>query len=180
MVLEKENWQNLPPDTIKVISFAGLVGDGAPLIVSSDSNSANGRLLHSNRSTESVDGVSKKSGFSHWLKSGNLFLQKLNFTPNEYHDSTFPNRAENSGELGRKIIEHDDNFSPKHSNPNHINGANSSVSEDENEDLLADFIDEDSQLPSRISTSSIPRNHSPQWNNEEIIAQTGSSICVLR
>ncbi|KAI3768990.1 hypothetical protein L6452_00086 [Arctium lappa] len=52
--------------------------------------------------------------------------------------------------------------------------------EDENENLHAYFIDEDSQLPSRNSKPDRSRNHSSPWSDEEMEAHTGSSICVLR
>ncbi|KAK9279860.1 hypothetical protein L1049_013542 [Liquidambar formosana] len=180
MVLEKENWLRMPPDTIQVISFAGLVGDGAPLIVSFDGNSANARALHSNNSADSAENSAKKNGFSHWLESGNPFLKKLTCTSKECYDSNLLNGAI-SGEPDGKVNEilHSDKSSPRNNDVNHMNGT-SSVLEDENEDLLADFIDEDSQLPSRISKPNIPRNHSSHWNDEEITAQTGSSLCLLR
>ncbi|CAL5426428.1 unnamed protein product [Camellia sinensis] len=178
MVLEKENWLKLPPETIQVVSFAGLVGDGAALIVPSERNSSNKRVLHSNKSADSVETGPKKSGFSYWLKSGNPFLVKL--SSKEYHDS-FSLNGSNSGESDGKINENSqsDKFSPKTNDSNHVNGSNS-VSEDENEDLHADFIDEDSQLPSRISKPNHSRNNSSHCNDEEMTAQTGSSLCLLR
>ncbi|XP_065865505.1 uncharacterized protein [Euphorbia lathyris] len=145
MVLERENWTRLQPDTVQTISFAGLVGDGAPLIVSSDGRQ-NSRLHHSHKSLNSTESF-KKNGFTSWLRNGNPFLPKLLRTP-------------------------------KGSGANHRNGT--PASEDEDEDLLADFIDEDSQLPSRISKSNLSRSNYVHWKNDDIVAQTGSSICLLR
>lgn len=173
MVLEKETWMKLPADTVQVVSFAGLVGDGAPLIVSSDSSSA--RVIHSNKSANPTGATSRNSGFSHWLKSGNPFSQKL----------IYISKGLNSPQLNGAIDgEYDDYFrgdkvTPKSSDKSHMNGTNS-VPEEENEDLLADFIDEDSQLPSRISKPNLWRNHSSHWNDDEITSQTGSSLCLLR
>ncbi|KAH9700281.1 syndetin [Citrus sinensis] len=173
MVLEKETWMKLPADTVQVVSFAGLVGDGAPLIVSSDSSSA--RVIHSNKSANPTGATSRNSGFSHWLKSGNPFSQKL----------IYISKGLNSPQLNGAIDgEYDDYFrgdkvTPKSSDKSHMNGTNS-VPEEENEDLLADFIDEDSQLPSRISKPNLRRNHSSHWNDDEITSQTGSSLCLLR
>lgn len=173
MVLEKETWMKLPADTVQVVSFAGLVGDGAPLIVSSDSSSA--RVIHSNKSANPTGATSRNSGFSHWLKSGNPFSQKL----------IYISKGLNSPQLNGAIDgEYDDYFrgdkvTPKSSDKSHMNGTNS-VPEEENEDLLADFIDEDSQLPSRISKPNLRRNHSAHWNDDEITSQTGSSLCLLR
>lgn len=173
MVLEKETWMKLPADTVQVVSFAGLVGDGAPLIVSSDSSSA--RVIHSNKSANPSGATSRNSGFSHWLKSGNPFSQKL----------IYISKGLNSPQLNGAIDgEYDDYFrgdkvTPKSSDKSHMNGTNS-VPEEENEDLLADFIDEDSQLPSRISKPNLRRNHSSHWNDDEITSQTGSSLCLLR
>ncbi|CBI17116.3 unnamed protein product, partial [Vitis vinifera] len=177
MVLEKENWQNIPPDTIQVISFAGLVGDGAALIISSDGNSASARVHQSNKSADSFETGAKKSGFSWWLKNGNPFLQKLTCTSKEWPNSPLANGS-TSEEPDGKITEnfHGDKFSPRYG----VANGNNSVSEDENEDLWADFIDEDSQLPSRLSKPNLPRNHSSYWNDEESAGQTGSSLCLLR
>ncbi|XP_052194607.1 uncharacterized protein LOC127802681 isoform X2 [Diospyros lotus] len=173
MVLEKENWLKLPAETLQVISFSGLTGDGAALIVPSDHNSSSKRVMHSSRSADSVGNGSKSSGFSCWLKDGNPFLVRL--SSKEFHDSFSP-KGSDSGSYS-----HSDKLLPKDNDTNHINGSHShSVSEDENEDLLADFIDEDSQLPSRISKPNHSRNYSSHCNDEEMTAQTGSSLCLLR
>ncbi|KAG4385386.1 hypothetical protein GLYMA_12G083200v4 [Glycine max] len=134
MVLEKETWLKLPPDTVQMISFAGLIGDGAPLISLSSGKSTNVSAVHSTKSVNVVHTGARKNGFSHWIKSGNPFQQKLP-TSNE---------------------------------------------EDENEDLLADFIDEDSQLPSRSSQPHHSRTLSSHGNDEENTTQTGSSLCLLK
>lgn len=174
MVLEKELWLVMPPDTVQELTFPGLVGDGAPLIVPSDGKSTV-RVLHSDKSAKLIDtGVKKSGGFSIWLKKGNPFSSKLTHTSKEGPKGN----GTISGEFDGNFSE-SDKVSPRKSDANHSNGANS-VSEDENEDLLADFIDEDSQLPSRIAKPKHPRNQSSHWNAEEIIAQTGSSICLLR
>lgn len=177
MVLERENWMTMPPDTVQVISFAGLVGDGAPLLV--DGNSTRARMLHSDNSQKLVNTGAKKSGFAHWLKNGNPFLDKLFPTSNEGQSPTYLNGAIH-GEFDGSFT--DDlcggKGSPK-KNVNNLNGTNS-VLEEENEDLLADFIDEDSQLPSRILKPKLGRSHSTNLNDEENTAQTGSSICLLR
>lgn len=175
MVLEKENWLQLPPETIQVVSFAGLVGDGAALIVPSNRNSPNKRLLRSSKPADLVEMGTKKSGFSYWFKSGNPFLMKL--SSKEHHDSFSPKGSdleETDGKTNENL--HTDKFQPKSNDAGNGNGTNT-VSEDENEDLHADFIDEDSQLPSRISKSNHSRNYS---NGEEVIAHTGSSLCLLR
>jgi hypothetical protein len=174
MVLEKESWLKLPPDTVQAISFAGLVGDGAALIVPSHDNSSNAKLHHSNKSVKSVDANSKKSGFSSWIRSGNPFSPKLIPTSVDGHSSSLLN--------GATAIEYDehanDTVSPQGNGASHKNGM--PVSEDENEDLLADFIDEDSQLPSRISKPKAPKSNFSHCKDDEISAQTGSSLCLLR
>ncbi|XP_050367917.1 uncharacterized protein LOC126786203 isoform X2 [Argentina anserina] len=171
MVLEKELWLVMPSDTVQDITFPGLVGDGAPLIVPSDNNKS---TVLSDKPARLVDIGVKKSGFSVWLKNGNPFALKL---PHSSKEGLRGNGSA-SGEFDGNLSE-SDKISPRRSDANHSNGANS-VSEDENEDLLADFIDEDSQLPSRISKPKHPRNRSSPWSAGELIAQTGSSICLLR
>lgn len=179
MVLEKEHWMKLPPDTIEVVNFAGLVGDGAALIASS--NSSNARVLHSDKVANSIGSSAKKSGFSNWLKSGNPFLIKLKYTSKEGNVNSPQLNGAIAGEYDGSINDyfHSDKGTPKGSDSSHMNGINT-ITEDENEDLLADFIDEDSQLPSRISKSNNRRNHSSNSNNDETSAQTGSSLCLLR
>ncbi|KAL0534185.1 hypothetical protein IC582_028469 [Cucumis melo] len=176
MVMEKENWLTLPPDTVQVVSFAGLVGDGAPLFVTSEGNSSNGKVPRSDKSTSSISTGMDRSGFLQWLNSGNPFLLKLIHT---YKEGT-PNGA-HYGEVDGSVggSSHRSNASPTKFTDNLANGANT-VSEDEDEDLLADFIDEDSQLPSRISKPKLSRNHCSNHNYDDITAQTGSSLCLLR
>ncbi|XP_026439878.1 syndetin-like isoform X1 [Papaver somniferum] len=175
MVLEKETWLKMPPDTVQIISFAGLVGDGAPIIAPSDGKSSKIRVLHSRKLPDPVQNVNQKNGFAQWVKSGNPFLLKL--TPGS-KESPVSSPLSESGENDSL---HFQNYklSPRKSDANDKN-KNSSVSEDENEDLHADFIDEDSQLPSRISKPSHSRNHSSHCNDEDITAQTGSSLSLLR
>ncbi|KAK3043631.1 hypothetical protein RJ639_001693 [Escallonia herrerae] len=179
MVMEKETWLPMLPDTIQVISFAGLGGDGAAPIVPSD-NSSNARASRPIESADSVESGSKKIGFSHWIKNGNPFLLRLSCTSKDYHDSIH-NGSAVSEECDGKISKNPGNnqYSPQKSDSNHVNGINS-LSEDENEDLHADFIDEDSQLPSRISKPKHSPAPSSHWNDEEMRAQTGSSLCLLR
>ncbi|XP_009356960.2 syndetin isoform X1 [Pyrus x bretschneideri] len=174
MVLEREIWFMMPPDAVQEITFPGLAGDGAPIIVPSEGKS-NARVLHSDKSTRVVDTGAKKSGFSNWLRNGNPFLLKLAHTSKEglkWNSTTGESDGNFSERLGDKV-------SQQNSDSSHSDGANS-VSEEDNEDLLADFIDEDSQLPSRISKPRLSRNQSLHYNDGEIIAQTGSSICLLR
>ncbi|XP_027908822.1 syndetin isoform X2 [Vigna unguiculata] len=159
MVMERETWLKLPLETVQMISFAGLIGDGAPLISLSSGKSINAGAFHSPKSGNMVHTGARKNGFSHWIKSGNPFLQKL--PPNGLVHGEFDDRT------------------PRKNDSNHINGA-SSVSEDENEDLLADFIDEDSQLPSRSSKPFHSRTLSSHGNDDENTTQTGSSLCLLK
>lgn len=176
MVLEREHWLILPPETIEVVSFAGLVGDGAALIVSSRT-SPNARQLQVRKPVDPIQtNSSKRNGFSSWLKGGNPFLPKLNGS--QYLDSCLPNGTamQESGNSNEDSL---DKSSLRNSDANHVNG-NTNLSEDENEDLHADFIDEDSQLPSRISKPGHSRSRSSHWNNEQIKEQTGSSLSLLR
>ncbi|WMV55835.1 hypothetical protein MTR67_049220 [Solanum verrucosum] len=178
MVLEREHWLILPPETIEVVSFAGLVGDGAALIVSSET-SPNSRLLQVHKPVHPIQtNSSKRNGFSSWLKGGNPFLPKLNGSSREYLESCLPNGSamQESGNSNEDSL---DKSSLRNSDVIHVNG-NTNLSEDENEDLHADFIDEDSQLPSRISKPGHSRSRSSHWGNEQIKEQTGSSLSLLR
>ncbi|KAH6772710.1 coiled-coil protein [Perilla frutescens var. frutescens] len=175
MVIEKETWQILPPDTIQVISFPGLVGDGAALLVSSDS-SPRSRLLHDSKSVGLTSG-SKKGGFSYWLENGNLFLPKVNGSSEEHSDTFQSNGLATQGSGNTNKIPRQTKSSSESGDTNHANGT---IPDEENEDLHADFIDEDSQLPSRITTPGHSRHNSLRGNNEDVTSQTGSSLSLLR
>ncbi|XP_017227755.1 uncharacterized protein LOC108192412 isoform X2 [Daucus carota subsp. sativus] len=176
MVMERENWMIMPSDTTQAISFAGLVGDGAALIVPSNSSST-GRGSHSSKSANSAEIAFKKSGFSDWLEKGNPFSMKL--ATKEPSDSLSQNGLLSPSESEGKNLLLSSKTSPKNRGSTHINGY-IELLEDENEDLLADFIDEDSQLPSRISITKHTRNRSSHSYDTEAIAHTGSSLCLLR
>ncbi|XP_078155670.1 coiled-coil protein [Carex rostrata] len=170
MVLDKESWIKMPADTPQVVSLAGLTGDGAALITHSTPSmlgQSYRRDIHS-----SSDAGRHKSGFANWLRMDNPFSARLEHGSRE----SSPRYKSNGG-----VVElwQGDRVSLS-SSPKSVENGSSSVLEDENEDLLADFIDEDSQLPSRISNSRIRRGSSAHWIDEEISAQTGSSICLLR
>lgn len=169
MVLDKESWIKMPADTPQV-SLAGLTGDGAALIThSTPSMLGQGYKsdFHSSSDTER-----HKNGFANWLRIENPFSARLEHSSRE----SSPRFNSNGG-----VVElwQGDKASVS-SSPKSLENGSGSVLEDENEDLLADFIDEDSQLPSRISNSRIRRGSSAQWIDEEISAQTGSSLCLLR
>ncbi|ONK71818.1 uncharacterized protein A4U43_C04F12710 [Asparagus officinalis] len=181
MVLEKESWVKISGDTHQVISLAGLIGDGAPLIVSSATNTSTLSLLRSKKISEKVDTGRQNNGFSYWLRISNPFSSKL--TSGSYESlnaQILVNGSPTSGLAdANDDTSHCDRISEKSHSQGHANG-NSSAVEDENEDLLADFIDEDSQLPSRISKPMHAKNSTANWNDEEVSSQTGSSICLLR
>lgn len=182
MVLEKESWVKISLDTHQVIGLAGLIGDGAPIIVSSASNTSTLSLHHSDKISDRTSTGKHRNGFSYWLEMGNPFSLKL---AGGFHESSnahmLVNGSTTSSIPDANVADsfHGDGKPGKPHTDDHVNG-NGSVLEDENEDLLADFIDEDSQLPSRISRPAYGGNSSSNWNDEEISSQTGSSICLLR
>lgn len=171
MVMEKESWLTIPPETIEVVSFPGLLGDGAALFVSSGT-SPKLHLLRLNKSLDADDG-SKRTGFESWIQNGNPFSPNLSGGSPECSDSF----VHNGSVVPLESSKHEASLKTV-GGPN-ANG-NASLSDEENEDLLADFIDEDSQLPSRVSQPSHSRNNSSQWSNEEMSVQTGSSLSLLR
>ncbi|CAN6300232.1 unnamed protein product [Urochloa humidicola] len=158
MVLERESWTIMSAEASQIISLAGLTGDGAALCSpTSRSSKLPINSFHGNSATPSSG--KQKLGFASWLKIENPFSFKLE---NGIAESPKSNML----------------FDSSVSN-NHGNGNNSSLDE-ENEDLLADFIDEDSQLPSRIPKTKIVKGNSSHWKDGDISSQTGSSLSLLR
>ncbi|KAG2550761.1 hypothetical protein PVAP13_9KG321000 [Panicum virgatum] len=158
MVLEKESWTIMSAEASQIISLAGLTGDGAALCSpTSRSSKLPMNSFHGNSTT--ANSGKQRLGFASWLKIENPFSIKLE---NGSAESPKYNVLFNSSV-----------------NNNHGNGNNSSLDE-ENEDLLADFIDEDSQLPSRIPKTKIVKGNSSHWKDGDISSQTGSSLSLLR
>ncbi|XP_068645855.1 uncharacterized protein [Aristolochia californica] len=181
MVLEKETWLKISPETIQVIGLAGLLGDGAPIIAPSNGTDTKISVLPSRKLSDAGEMCSQKNGFAQWLKLGNPFSSNLTYASNESPDHPLLI----NGTMGSCVIDGKQTDVPlnnchsiKTVVGSHMNG-NSPV-DDENEDLHADFIDEDSQLPSRISRPQNARNQSIHSNNADITAYTGSSLCLLR
>ncbi|XP_066389283.1 uncharacterized protein [Miscanthus floridulus] len=158
MVLEKESWTIMSAEASQIISLAGLTGDGAALCSpTSRSLKLPINCYHGNSTT--ANSGNEKLGFASWLKIENPFSFKL---------------ENGSAESPKSNMLFDSSVST-----NHGNGKNSSFDE-ENEDLLADFIDEDSQLPSRIPKTKIVKGNSSHWKDGDISSQTGSSLSLLR
>ncbi|KAK8940988.1 hypothetical protein KSP39_PZI009858 [Platanthera zijinensis] len=180
MVLEKENWMKLSAESMQLISLSGLIGDGAPLIVPSSRNTLVKSAIQSKKTYGMGDNGKPKNGFSFWLSIDNPFSLKLSSGSKELANvQTLVNGSLVSSSVDTKILvaSQHDGLPAKGHYGNQTNGG-VPILEDENEDLLADFIDEDSQLPSRISKPVHSKNRS--WKDDEVSAQTGSSICLLR
>ncbi|XP_078427545.1 coiled-coil protein isoform X2 [Wolffia australiana] len=174
MVLERETWAKIPSESLQTISLAGLVGDGAPIILPKPDSDT----THSRNNTDQKASGYRKKGFTHWVEIPNPFETKITQNTREHsHDPTSLNKTMAHFHDG------DDHFNGKETGVNsrltQLN-VRSVIMDEENEDLFADFIDEDSQLPSRISKPIPMRDRSAGWKDEEISAQTGSSICLLR
>lgn len=158
MVLEKESWTIMSAEASQIISLAGLTGDGVALCSpTSRSPKLPINCYHGNSTT--ANSGNEKLGFASWLEIENPFSFKL---------------ENGSAESPKSNMLFDSSVSN-----NHGNGKNSSFDE-ENEDLLADFIDEDSQLPSRIPKTKFVKGNSSHWKDGDISSQTGSSLSLLR
>uniref|UniRef100_A0ACD5TN25 Uncharacterized protein n=1 Tax=Avena sativa TaxID=4498 RepID=A0ACD5TN25_AVESA len=152
MVLEKESWTIMCAEATQIISLAGLTGDGAALISPTRRSSTLPKECFSANSTATNKGR-QKGGFASWLSIENPFSLKIE-----------------NGSLE----------SPKYNVLFNSSTGNNSPFDEENEDLLADFIDEDSQLPSRTLKTKIVKGNSSHWKDGDISSQTGSSLSLLR
>ncbi|KAM3403188.1 hypothetical protein ACQJBY_006748 [Aegilops geniculata] len=154
MVLEKESWTIMSAEASQIISLAGLTGDGAALISPTSGSSTLPKDYFRGNSTATNTGR-QNNGFASWLNIGNPFSFKLE---NGSADSPKGNVLFNSS----------------------VGNGNNSPFDEENEDLLADFIDEDSQLPSRTLKTKIVKGNTSHWKDGDISSQTGSSLSLLR
>nr|PNR27467.1 hypothetical protein PHYPA_029619 [Physcomitrium patens] len=166
MIVEKELWQPLSSLALKSVELAGLTGHGlslAPTSVLGESPGAPQRPS----SPSSGHGM---TGFAEWLERGNPFAEK------SQHRSAIP-----------KVTDED---AVRINGIDKVGlGANDSVKveeeeDNEDEDLLADFIDEDSQLPGRLYNNfqhSAMRSKRDQGSNEDKnLVLTNSSVNILR
>lgn len=165
MVLEKESWTIMSAEATQIISLPGLTGDGAALISPTSHSSTLAKECFRGNSTATNTGR-QNNGFASWLNIENPFSFKLENGSTESLKSNllFNSSAGNNSAHGNTI---------------HDNGNNSPFDE-ENEDLLADFIDEDSQLPSRTLKTKIVKGNTSHWKDADISSQTGSSLSLLR
>lgn len=131
-----------------------------------------------------------KAGFAFWLEKGNPFSDRrshgLIVSDNDFRHAT--NLAEESNE-SRMEYEQSKVGAGTHGTltngamEQHPSSLNDEPNEDEDEDLLADFIDEDSQLPSRVSRGSKSgksKDHRFHDIADENLILTGSAVGILR
>lgn len=165
MVLERESWTIMSAEASQIINLAGLTGDGAALI-SPTSRSSTLPINFYHGTSLMADTGKQKNGFASWIEIENPFSFKLENGSTESPKSNvmFNSSAGNNSAHGK----------------NSNGDGNNLPFDEENEDLLADFIDEDSQLPSRLSKTKFVRANSTHWKEGDISSQTGSSLSLLR
>ena len=168
MIVEKELWQPLSSLALKSVNLAGLTGHGASLVRPSASGESHG----ASEGPSSLSSGAGKVGFADWLQKGNPFAEKAQHGP--------------------AIIKVVDENAVKVNGVDKVGVVANGVSkvgdeeDDENEDLLADFIDEDSQLPGRLyhnfrRSTTVTEAKSTQGSSEDkSLVLTNSSVNILR
>lgn len=168
MVIEKEFWQPLSSLALKSVNLAGLTGHGASLVRASVSS----ENYRGSQGPSSLGTGAGKAGFTDWLQKGNPFAEKPQHSPSIAKevdvDAVKVNGFDKVGVVANGTVKSEDD------------------EDDENEDLLADFIDEDSQLPSRLyhnfqkSTTSMEAKSSQASIEDKSLVLTNSSVNILR
>lgn len=167
MIVEKELWQPLSSLALKSVNLAGLTGHGASLVRSSMSGESSGA-----QGPSSLSSGAGKVGFADWLQKGNPFAEKA------LHDPA-STKVVHQGAVKVNGVDKVEVV---------VNGVSKGEDEedDENEDLLADFIDEDSQLPGRLyhnfkKSATVMEAKSTQGSSEDKnLILTNSSVNILR
>lgn len=168
MIVEKELWQPLSSLALKSVNLAGLTGHGASLVRPSMSGESPG----ASQGPNSFGTGGGKSGFADWLQKGNPFGEKAQHSPaitkEVDGDAVKVNGIDKVGVVANGSVKSEDE------------------EDDENEDLLADFIDEDSQLPARLyhnfrkSTTAVEAKSSQGSSEDKSLVLTNSSVNILR
>lgn len=168
MIVEKELWQPLSSLALKSVNLAGLTGHGASLVRPSVSGESHGAA----QGPSSLSPSAGKAGFADWLLKGNPFAEKAQHDPTITkvvgEDAVKVNGVDKVGVVANGAMKVEDE------------------EDDENEDLLADFIDEDSQLPARLyhnfrKSTTVKEAKSTQVSSEDnTLVLTNSSVNILR
>ncbi|BFI25231.1 syndetin [Marchantia polymorpha subsp. ruderalis] len=180
MILEKELWQQLSPAALKTLNFHAGIVNGAPVAKTSQDgvedvggSSRPGQV--ENALLRTRENVSSRAGFEDWLEKGNPFSDRKSqkvivLTAGE---GKTPGKLENGNTSSQLESVNSNGGSKKGSGEDE---------EDENEDLLADFIDEDSQLPGRRLSEQRrrPTKNAQLQDNEGTLILTSSAVSLLR
>lgn len=153
MMLEKESWQQLSASTLQAVNLASLTGDSGSGASRSPSQGTNTTEI-----TPILQRSLSQAGFSTWLSGGNPFVERhtMHSTGPAGEHGNMKGTVNGSPELGV----HEDG-------------------DDEDEDLLADFIDEDSQLPRRLSADAKVADRQGKGPLDSYTL-TGSAVSILR
>ncbi|KAJ7561332.1 hypothetical protein O6H91_03G024200 [Diphasiastrum complanatum] len=201
LMLEKETWKELPGDALKMLNIVGLTGNGAPIFGGSSGivnpksitkSITSGSLLDTFQSATGRSGEKgmQQTGFLQWLERGNPFSERRthNSASKAGVEKSLDDKLERATWDAQPVPElHGSNLVKENNSSGTLSNENSrDPEEDENEDLLADFIDEDSQQPSRLYSSvrselSASGSINKQLSGyDDLLTLTGSSIAVLR
>lgn len=168
MIVEKELWQPLSSLALKSVNLAGLTGHGASIVRPSLSGESSGAA----QGPSSLSPGARKAGFADWLLKGNPFAEKaqngLAISTVVDDGAVKVNGVDKVGVVGNGALKVEDE------------------EDDENEDLLADFIDEDSQLPGRLyhnfrkSTTVMEAKSTQVSSEDKTLVLANSSVNILR
>eukprot|EP00249_Psilotum_nudum_P022392 c28500_g1_i1 orf=1413-4874(+) len=203
MMLEKETWQQLSPEAMKAVNLTSLLGNGAPALSASpvmlSKNKVFDRIHHSEveGATAGLSRIGKEQGgFAACMDRGNPFIDRKHEASlllkgvSQTSESAAPCPAALNGKERMDAVGNGLQKSVLLSGTSDNGVADPRARqlddiEEEDQDLLADFIDEDSQLPSRVygnvssGSSGILRDKHIHPDDEDWIL-TGSSVSILR
>ncbi|KAL3684404.1 hypothetical protein R1sor_002426 [Riccia sorocarpa] len=181
IILEKELWQQLSPAALKTLDIhLGIVNVSAAVKASQagsgreDGSGSSQQVQVENALLRTRENVSKRTSFDDWLEKGNPFSdRKLQKLPSKGGTDKASRLLENGSASG--IVE-------STSQNGESRRGYGEDEEDENEDLLADFIDEDSQLPGR-RVSEQRRKYTKDdglLDDQGTLTLTSSAVSLLR
>ncbi|KAL2652577.1 hypothetical protein R1flu_020705 [Riccia fluitans] len=180
MILEKELWQQLSPAALRTLHIHLGIVNGAPVVKTSQTDREDGsgssqQVQVENALLRTRENASKRASFDDWLEKGNPFSERKSqkLLPSKAGEDKAVSMLEN-GNTGGKV--------ESASRNGDSTSGNGEDEEDENEDLLADFIDEDSQLPGRRVSEQ--RRKYPKLDGlldeEATLILTSSAVSLLR
>ncbi|CAM6082152.1 unnamed protein product [Calypogeia fissa] len=168
VILGREVWQQLNSTILKTLHLSSL-SYGTPVLRRSDGLESSTGGTSKPKELENLqltkrENPSSRASFDNWVRRGNPFI-----------DRKVGNIVSGTADENGKVKSGEGSYQQGH--PQDVRAGDE---EGEDEDLLADFIDEDSQLPGRLEIEHMQNSAKVSQSYESSLILTTSAVNLLR